>query len=278
MSVSSSILNIVGAGKVGRTLGRLFGEHAVFTIGDILNRTVESASEAVAFIGAGRAVADYGDMQQADAWMIACADDTIATCCEALAGSGRLHSGSVVFHCSGALTSGELAAAASQGARLASIHPIRSFADPTDATASFAGTWCGTEGDAAALALLSPAFEAIGARLVAIDPKAKTIYHAAAVIACNYLVTMMDSAVHAYGAAGVPQEIALELMEPLVRGTVDNVFRHGPARALTGPIARGDLDTVRRQSAALNGWNSEYGTLYDQLARLTMDLARRGKN
>lgn len=267
-------LNILGAGHVGRSLTRLWQRQGVFTIGDLLNRTKASAQQAAEFAGAGRAVDSLEAMQPADAWMIAVGDDGIRSCCERLAASGKLLPGAVVFHCSGALSSGELEPAKRQGAAVASIHPIRSFADPEQAVTSFGGTWCGSEGDAPALALLEPAFEAIGARLVAIDPAAKTVYHSAAVFACNYLVTLLDTAVQAYGAAGVPPETALRLMEPLVRGTVDNVFRTNPAAALTGPIARGDLATARKQLAAVSAWNKDYGALYDQFMKLTIELAR----
>jgi predicted short-subunit dehydrogenase-like oxidoreductase (DUF2520 family) len=267
-------LNILGAGHVGRSLARLWRERGVFTIGDILNRSPQSTSEAAEFIEAGRVASVMTDMQPADVWMIAVGDDGIRSCCEQLAASGKLVSGTVVFHCSGALPSGELESAKASGAAIASIHPIRSFANPAQVAAGFNGTWCGVEGDAEALALLKPAFEAVGARLVTIDPAAKTVYHAAAVFACNYLVTLLDAAVKAYGAAGVTPDEALQLMEPLVRGTIDNVFRNGPAAALTGPIARGDLATARKQSAAVNAWNENYGTLYDRFMELTIELAR----
>ena len=270
-------LNIIGAGQVGKSLARLWARHGVFTIGDILNRAPESARGAVAFIGEGRAVESMAEMRQADVWMVTVGDDGIRSCAERLAVSGKLSQGTIVFHCSGALPSDELKAAQSTGAVIASIHPVRSFASPEQAAHDFSGTWCGVEGDSAALDTLTPVFEAIGARIVAIDPSAKAVYHSAAVFACNYLVTLLDTAVKAYGAAGVPQEVALQLMEPLVRGTVDNVFKTSPAAALTGPIARGDLATARKQSTAVNAWNKDYGALYDEFMKLTIELARRKK-
>lgn len=258
-------------------LAHLWHRTGVFTVQDIANRSQESAQHAAAFIGTGRAVASLAEMEAADVWMIGVGDDAIRPCCKQLAASGKLHSNAIVFHCSGAWSSAELDAAHLQGAAVASIHPIRSFAAPERVIADFAETWCGAEGDAQALEVLTPAFTAIGARVITIDPSAKTVYHAAAVFACNYLVTLLDTAANAYGAAGVPPEIAFKIMEPLVRGTVENVFRVGPTSALTGPIARGDLATVERQSHAVHAWNKEYGALYDQFMKLTAELAARRK-
>ena len=268
-------LNIIGAGKVGRTLGRLWHEQDILVIGDILNRSTTSTASACAFIGAGRPAQRIDELQPADVWMIASGDDSIAACCNALAEQGLFRPRDIVFHCSGALSSDVLQAARSKGAVVASVHPVRSFARPEDNVAVFAGTWCGVEGDTEALHVLREIFSCIGARFVELQPDAKTIYHAAAVFASNYLVTLMDVATQAYARAGVPPETALMLMEPLVRGTVDNVFKTGPRLALTGPIARGDMATVERQQAALSTWNEEYAALYEQFMRLTVDLARR---
>jgi len=267
-------LNIVGAGHVGRTLGRLFHAHGVFTVQDVLTRSQASAGEAVAFMGAGCALAQAAELRPAAVWMLAVGDDQIGPACAALAATGLLN-GALVFHCSGAKASGELAAARQAGAHVASIHPVRSFADPAAVAAAFDGTWCGVEGDAEALAVLAPAFEAIGARLVAIDSAAKTVYHAASVFAANYLVTVLDAALRAYVAAGVPLEVARELARPLASESLANVFRLGAPAALSGPVARGDMETVARQQAALHDWDAPTGALYTALVEATTALAER---
>jgi predicted short-subunit dehydrogenase-like oxidoreductase (DUF2520 family) len=245
---------------------------------DILNRSIASAQQASAFIGGGSVAANYDELRNADIYLIAAGDDQIAACCRALAASGKLQAGSIVFHCSGALSSLELAAAVEQGAAVASIHPIRSFAVPQQVAEHFDGTWCGSEGDAAALAVLGPAFSAIGAQLVEIQREQKTLYHAAAVFASNYQVTLIDVAQQAYVAAGIAPELALKLIEPLLSESAANAFKIGPAAALTGPIARGDLATVARQYEAVQAWQPQIAGLYQQFAALTTDLALRKKN
>jgi predicted short-subunit dehydrogenase-like oxidoreductase (DUF2520 family) len=213
-------------------------------------------------------------MRPASAWMLAVGDDQIAQVAARLARAQPL-GGALVFHCSGARSSSELQAAAQAGALAASVHPVRSFADPQAVAASFDGTFCGIEGDARALALAGPAFEAIGARLVPIDAQAKTVYHAASVFASNYLVTVLDAALRAWQAAGVPEQVARELARPLATETLANVLRMGAEQALTGPIARGDHATVERQQAAISAWDAPTGALYAALADATRALAGR---
>ncbi|MFC7287072.1 Rossmann-like and DUF2520 domain-containing protein [Herminiimonas glaciei] len=268
-------LSIIGCGKVGQTLARLWVQHQAIQLRDILNTSIESGTRAVAFIGAGRVASDYTDLQAAHIFLIAAPDDQIAACCSALANSGRLSADSIVFHCSGALPSSILMDASKHGAAVASIHPIRSFAVPEKVMADFAGTYCGVEGDQAALAVLQPLFKAIGAQTVPIRGEDKVLYHAAAVFASNYLVTLMDTAVQAYGKAGIPPEIALKMMASLVRETSENVLQIGPEHALTGPIARGDVATVIKQYRAVYDWDKRYGKLYKQMGKLTAQLALR---
>ncbi|MTV39123.1 Rossmann-like and DUF2520 domain-containing protein [Duganella radicis] len=266
-------VNLVGAGHVGRVLGKLLSAQG-YAVRQVLTRSAASARQAVAFIGAGGAIADYAQLQPAAIHVLAVGDDQIVPACEALARAVPL-SGSIVFHCSGALASDRLQAARDAGALVASVHPIRSFADPSAVAAQFAGTFCGIEGDEGALAVLTPALQAIGAQPVPINAEAKTVYHAAAVFASNYLVTVLDAALRAYQAAGVPEPVARQLAQPLASESMANVFRLGAAAALSGPIARGDMVTVARQQQAVSAWDEETGALYRALVAPTTALARR---
>ena len=268
------VLNIIGAGKVGRVLGRLFAASGSFAVQDVLTRSQDSAFDAVRFMGAGQAVDGIARMGRADAWMLAVSDDQIETACAQLAAVPGL-AGAVVFHCSGAKSSSALEAAARAGALTASLHPIRSFADPDQVAQHFSGTFCGVEGDARALDMLSGALSAIGGRAVPIDAAAKTVYHAASVFASNYLVTLLDAALRAYQAAGISEDVARQLAAPLASETLAYVIRLGAVPALTGPIARGDVDTVARQQAALDAWDGPSGELYRALALATTALAQR---
>jgi predicted short-subunit dehydrogenase-like oxidoreductase (DUF2520 family) len=258
-------LNIVGAGRVGKTLGRLWHGKNIFVLRSVITHTPENA-DAVKFIGAGTSA-----LSPAAVTLITVPDDSIEAVCRSLI----FEKGAVVFHCSGALPSSVLASAKKQGAYIASLHPVKSFADPARAVETFAGTWCAAEGDKEALAILVPAFEAIGARIFAVDPAQKTAYHTASVFASNYMPPLMEAALDCLARAGVARPDALRILEPIVRETVDNVFALGPAGALTGPAARGDAGTVARQKEALAAWNGDYAALYELLARLASGLAKK---
>jgi predicted short-subunit dehydrogenase-like oxidoreductase (DUF2520 family) len=267
-------LNIIGGGRAGRTLGRVWTQNGTFAIADVLDRTLELAENAVDFIGSGRAIGALSSMRGADVWMLTPPDDEIVNCGKALTASGLLQSGNVVFHCSGATPSRDLAAVMPAGIGVASVHPLKSFADPDLAAQTFAGTYCAAEGDATALAVLKPAFEAGGARISEIDPQFKTIYHAASVIVCNYLAALIETGLRGYEKSGFTRDEALRMSEPLVRETLDNVFRLGTVQALTGPIARGDFEIVDRQLGALQAWDPQVAAVYRSLGSVAVSLAQ----
>ncbi|MFZ6735332.1 Rossmann-like and DUF2520 domain-containing protein [Undibacterium sp. Ji42W] len=266
-------LNIIGAGKVGKVLGRNFQRQQQFAIQQVLNRTLCSASNAVSWLGAGQAVDDIAQLQAADITMLTVSDDQIASVCQQLAKAGLLKAGSVIFHCSGAKASTELQSARLVGAAVASVHPVRSFANVDLLAEHFASTICSLEGDEAALAVLLPVLQAIGAETVIIQADNKLLYHAGSVFASNYLVTLMDVALRTYQAAGIPAEIAQKMAAPLARQSLENVFALGTQAALTGPIARGDMQTVALQQSRLINWDQQAGDLYQAFTQPTIDLA-----
>ena len=268
-------LNIIGSGRVGRACGRLWAQARVFEIQDVLTRSRESAAEGVKFIGAGNAVGHLREMRDADVWMIATRDDAIVPSALTLAASGKITPDDIVFHVSGATPSGDLKPVRERGALVASVHPIKTFSDAEAAVQSFAGTFCSAEGDAGALAVLKPAFEKVGAKVFDIDPRLKPVYHAGGVLACNYLVALIEAALRAHGKAGIPREASLKALEPMVRETVDAIFDKGPEKALTGPISRGDAVAVGRQLAMVADWDAGIGNLYRGLGLLAVELAVR---
>ncbi|MEJ2346119.1 MAG: DUF2520 domain-containing protein [Gammaproteobacteria bacterium] len=271
-------LNAIGCGNVGRTLCRLWHRNGIFEIGDVLSRSADTASQACSFIGAGRPVSSATALDSADVYMIAAPDDAIEDCARQLALSAPIDDHTVVFHCSGSRTSHCLASVQASGARTASIHPLKSFADPQHSADTFAGTHCALEGDPDACRILENALRGCGALCFRIDSRHKMIYHAANVFASNYLVVLLDAALQCYEKAGVPAPQAIEIMQPLIDGTLQNVSRLGTAQALTGPVVRGDAQLVAEQLGELYAWDGDMGALYAHLGQHAVGLARRRPN
>ncbi|GGP23367.1 Rossmann-like and DUF2520 domain-containing protein [Silvimonas iriomotensis] len=268
-------LNVIGPGRLGQTLARLWHERASVRVADLLARDTAHAGAAAGFIGAGR-VATWGDLTPAAITLIATPDDAIASA------AGRLlphiRPGAVVFHCSGALSSDVLAPLHAAGATVASVHPLFSFADPASAIQRFAGTWCAAEGDAAALDILLPLFDAIGAQRFTIPAEGKLLYHAGAVLACNHLVALMETALRSMAGAGVPRDTAWSALKPLIDGTLANLDRVGPVQALTGPAARNDLGIIAQEIAATAALDPATGETYKVLTDVALQLAAQRRN
>lgn len=270
MQASTPELKLIGAGRLGRSLARLWHQASAVRIGAVIDPDATAQDEAIAFIGAGSVPLAA---RPSALNLIATRDDAIANAASALAASGTIRPGDIVFHCSGALASDVLSPLKACGAFVASIHPMRSFASPSSAVEEFRGTVCAQEGDSEALAVLGPLFDLIGGKRIAISAQHKLLYHAGAVMACNHLVALMDGALRCLLAAGVPAEAAWPALRPLIDGTLANIDRSGTHAALSGPIARGDLATVQAECAATRAHDEDIGRAYAALSILALPLS-----
>lgn len=269
-------LSCIGAGRTGSTLCYLLAQ--VIDLNQIINQTMQSAREAVAFIGHGEAVAteltDYKVLKPSDIWMISCPDDQIQTIGEALFASGILNPGNIVFHCSGALSTTIWAESVTTEIGIASLHPIHSFSDPSTSVNCFSGVHCAVEGDILATESLKALFEPIGAVLFKINKYKKPLYHASNVMACNYLVSLLELSQLMLAKAVVDEDETKHLLQPLIRQTLNNYFNLGAEKALTGPISRGDTDTVRSHLKALERELPVWQEAYSSLGKSTLDIAK----
>ncbi len=202
--------------------------------------------------------------------VIAVPDDAIPTVAAQLARSGKVGAGHVVLHVSGVLDGSALEALASTGAALGSLHPLQSLSDPTTAPDRLRGAYAAVEGDDRAAIAAVDLAESVGLKPFRLAAGQKARYHAGAVFAANFLVTLYGMAEKLFTSAGVPPEDAAPALLSLMRGVLENVKARGAAGALTGPVARGDAESVRRHLAALQGLEA---ALYRELSRATLELA-----
>lgn len=266
--ISKLQLTIIGAGRVGQTLGKLLVQTGLVELKYVVDLNLTSATCAVAYIGEGLALDSLLGLQVTNLYFIAVEDSQIALIAKQL--STRLDlSTSTIFHASGALSSDILRVT---GARVASVHPIRSFASPEQSVLNFEGTYCGVEGDELALDLLCPLFTHIGGKCISIDASKKTIYHAGAVIASNFLPLIIESAVQCFLKAGLTRKVALDLVEPLSKDTLDNVFKVGIKSAMTGPAVRGDLKIIDAHKKELSQFLPAEAKLYSTLTEELLKL------
>jgi predicted short-subunit dehydrogenase-like oxidoreductase (DUF2520 family) len=264
---------IIGCGIVGTAIGKLLAR-AGYPITGVTTRTLETAKEAGRVIGAGRFSDTPWDISKgAQVVFITTPDDAIASTCEAIASHKGLTTGAVVMHCSGALASGVLSAARRCGAVVASLHPLQSFASVDQAERLVPGSFCAVEGDDEALPVVRKLVKDLGGILMEMTPEGKTLYHAAAVVASNYLVTLMHLALELNRMAGVASSQAFEALQPLIKGTLSNIDARGIPEALTGPIARGDVETVMGHLEAMRQQAPKLLALYRILGLYTVGLA-----
>jgi len=271
-------LNIIGAGKLGRTLARLFSDAGLVTIGGIYNRKVENSLSAQTFIGAGHVITNVDQLsnEPAELWMIATPDDAIHSCAEQLAGLSSIHwQKTTVFHSSGLKTSAELDPLKKLGSSIASAHPAHSFASPERSLASFAATVCTLEGDEDAIRLIDSLFSAIGGQTTTIEPEAKALYHAATVMASNYLIALIGASETLLEKAGIEEALASAVLSPLMRQSLENGLTEGAINALTGPIARGDINTVQAHLKAIEQTAPDLSAAYAAMGTQALKLARK---
>ncbi len=263
-------LHVFGCGRAARAVARRLLDTGLVQPGLIVNRSLESARQAVGFLGGGKAVRRL-DEQIAGGWlMLGLPDGVLAERSDRFEWLRGLAPG-LVFHLSGSV---EAAALKDLGAPFAAVHPVRAFADPASAAARFAGTWCVAEGDPVALKNLQPVFEAAGARWLPFAARDKASWHAATVAASNFLVTIQDLARELAEGAGLPGAQAAEVLCDLQQGTLDTLRERSPRQALTGPIERGDEPACRRLVDAAAGLDAERARLFAQLGQATLSLAQ----
>ncbi len=242
----------IGAGAVATSLG-LGLRRGGWSIRGVYSRGGASAKRLGKRLGAvasGR-LGTLKDVEHALV-VIAVPDDDIPVVAALLSRTVRSLGSAVVVHTSGVLTSDVLASLRRKGAAVASFHPLQTFPKRHSTGRESAGIWFGIEGDRPAVALARKCAAAMSARAIVIPAEQKSVYHAAAVFASNYLVTLL-AAVEELGASmGLTRRSVESMFAPLIESTLRNVRRLTPARALTGPIARRDLATVERHLRTLS--------------------------
>jgi predicted short-subunit dehydrogenase-like oxidoreductase (DUF2520 family) len=275
-------LSIVGAGRVGRTLGKRLRERG-WRIGAVVTRSAATSRAAVRTIGAGAPLAWAGSVGihlhgkrrgsgqdsaldvtaifAADVIFLCTADDDLPALVRTLAKLGRAKcKGKIVLHTSATLDRTVLAPLARCGAATGSLHPMQAFGGKL--IPKLSGVIFGVEGDPKARRMAQSIGKSLGGITLTINTRDKPIYHAAAVMAAGSTYPAIEAGVQLLMGIGFTRARAMQTLVPLIRQIFDNIERIGPRAAWTGPLSRGDYAIVARHARALRRYPREFRQSY----------------
>ncbi len=267
-------IGFIGLGRVGSALANLLHRagYQIVAVSSRHDQHYTALAEALHTPDLRRGDA-AAVVAAADLTFITTPDDAISPLAGSIGRAG-VGLGKAVVHTSGALSSAALAGVREHGALVGSLHPLQAFATVELAMARMAGSSFAIEGDAALIPALTRIARDLGGQPMLISAADKALYHAAAVLAANYSVTLAALGAQLLSSIGIPPETGLAALLPLLRGNLENLEQVGLPAALTGPIVRGDVGTVHRHLQALDAANPPLAHLYRELGLHTLPLAQ----
>jgi predicted short-subunit dehydrogenase-like oxidoreductase (DUF2520 family) len=271
--MSKPALGFVGAGRVGGALALALSERG-YPIAGIASRDIASAEELKNKVRAHSAGSDASACSKtADILFLTVPDGAIKTVCDGIAGKAGFRKGQVVAHTSGALGTGALVAAKMYGVSTLAFHPLQSFGSKGE-NSQMAGIYFVLQGDGEAIEVGKELAHALDGFPVVLEEKAKPLYHAGASLLSNGLVALVKEGTEAFKKAGVASEDALAMSLPLLRGTLLHIEQVGVNDALTGPIERGDVETVKAHLKALGDDYPEGLPFYRALGKAILEASQ----
>jgi len=267
---------LVGPGRVGCAVSKRLHE-AGYPIISIISRSRERATEACSYIGCSTTLASLqlADLATAQIILLAVPDDQIRRVAEKIQTLTHFSKPATLIHFSG-FHPAEIMYHQSSPLSLLSLHPLLPFADRQKAYADLQRCPCALESsDPETLELGEELVGAIGGQSFTINADKKPLYHSAACLASNYLVTLLASARNLLINCGIESEQAMQLLLPLMQTSLDNAQELGPEQGLTGPIVRGDIGTVTEHIKTLQHNAPELLNLYLQMGIVTVSNSQR---
>jgi len=267
-------VGIIGAGRVGCALAIALKQKGL-----VISGVYSKSAESFDFLSKKIYVDCENSLTQvvkgSDVIILTVPDDAIGALSYDIAQkSGVIAVKSKIFmHCSGALSSDVLENLRLIGAYTGSLHPIQTFADRENGWKDVENIYFGFEGCKEAQKCAEALVKALKADMLIIEKKNKPLYHAAACILSNYMVTLTYIAGEVLEKAGVASNKGMKAFMPLLKNTVKNIECIGSVKALTGPVCRGDVEVIRTHINELNDVIPEVSGLYKVLGLATVDVA-----
>ncbi len=262
-------LGFIGAGTVGTALATKLSRKG-YKVVAVSSRNQTSARNLAQTISGCHAFdSNQGVADAAELVFITTPDDTIASVVPTV----NWRPAQSVVHCSGADSTQILEPAKKSGALVGVFHPLQTFASAKQAIENMPGSTFALEAEEPLLSTLKDMATALDGHWIELKASDKVIYHAAAVIACNYLVTLVKLATDLWQTFGITPQQATQALLPLIRGTIHNIETLGIPQCLTGPIARGDTGTIKKHLAALQKMAPSVLPAYRELGGQTIPIA-----
>ncbi len=262
-------LGFIGAGTVGTALAVRLNSKG-YQVVAASSRSQTSARKLAEVISGCHAFNNNQDVADASELVfITTPDDAIGSVVSQI----QWHAGQSVVHCSGADSTDTLEPARKSGAQVGVFHPLQTFASIKQAIENMPGSTFALEAEEPLLNTLKDMATALDGSWVELKASDKVVYHAAAVIACNYLVTLVKLASDLWQTFNIPPDQAAQALLPLLRGTINNIDAVGIPQCLTGPIARGDTGTINKHLDALQKKAPALLSTYRELGLQTIPIA-----
>jgi predicted short-subunit dehydrogenase-like oxidoreductase (DUF2520 family) len=267
-TLKDQTFGFIGCGRVGRTLARAFAA-AGYNVNAAWSRKEADVALLVGEVPGIQAMPDaQAVVDISDVVWLTVSDDAIAPVADAVSWGARHR----VIHCSGASDLTVLQAAGAAGAQTASFHPMQIFTNPAVALECLPGCTIGIEADDDLLRALQRLAEDIGCVSVQVPPGDRALYHVSGFIVGPLFIALMSESVRIWKRFGADEAQTLAALFPMVESILAAVRDAGLARGMGGPVARGDIGTVRKHLKALDAFDPEAGRIYRALTKRTIPL------
>jgi predicted short-subunit dehydrogenase-like oxidoreductase (DUF2520 family) len=262
-------IGFIGAGKVGTALAVLLDRKG-YQVVSVYDNNAKAASSMAAQIKQCRvSESSQQAVNTAELVFITTPDTVIPV----VAAGTKWKNGQSVVHCSGADSTAILEPARQAGALVAAFHPLQTFAGAKEAMENIPGSTFAIEAEEPLLTVLKKMADDLGGNWITLKAGDKAAYHAAAVFASNYLVTLVKMSTDLWKTFSIPTDQATKALLPLLRGTIHNIETIGLPDCLTGPIARGDAGTVSKHLQTIKEKAPDILTTYKELGMQTIPIA-----
>lgn len=267
-------IGIIGPGRVGSAFALgLF--NAGWEISAVFGRRPEFLQDLAHKVRARIAPSIAQVIAEADLIFLTIPDDLVGGFAQEISKISKTLVDKIFFHTSGVLEAGILEPIRKRGGIIGSIHPLQTFADRDTGWKNLPGSWFALDGDEKALSQGEELVQALCGKSFSLTQGTKPLYHTAACIAANYLVTLEYISAQLFRLCGVQEESFYAIFGPLIEKAVENIKNKGAPNALTGPVSRGDLGTVRLHLEKLQDQAPEFVGFYQVMLQHTVDLASR---